>query len=800
MTRPDAGAILVFLRRFFGDAPWPLLAIKRDSGDIKAATFGAAPRRETAAAAWAARWNGAEGYDLYFAINPLKMALNKKAGKDDVRCAAYLWADLDPRKEADQAAEQAALARALDGARPPAIPVPTWEIDSGRGRWGFWRLREPVPVDGKDGEATRRVEGYGRGIERAFEGLALVADSCRNVDRIARLPGSANSKTGRLAAVVAFRPEAVYELENFPFAEVPPAAKDPPTGKDKFDSLPPADVDALPVSPRIRLMIRTGLDEKEPAVPFADCRSERALTVLIALAGAGCDDATMAAVMLDAALPIGAHVREQPKPERYLARQIMRARDRAADPEIAKLNEIYALVIVGDRAVVLEEYTDAEGRDAFRLLPKSAFETWFENRIIKVGDKHVPLAKHWLRNQRRRQYSNIVFAPGRDVPGAYNLWRGFAVEPRPGDCSKFLAHLRDNVCCGNEELFRWVVGWFADIVQNPAKKCGTSLALRGKQGVGKTKVGEVMGSILGKHYTIVADPRYITGRFNSHLVDCLLLHADEGFWAGDHAAEGKLKDLITGHEHLIEFKGKEPFRVLNFLRMFVTGNPDWIVPAGMRERRFAVLDVGEDHIQEGLYFAAIDAEMDAGGREALLFHLLNFDLETVDLRTIPRTAALIEQQVSSATPEQQWWLDTLQRGELPWGCYGDGECPAGRLVDRYVEHAKQRGVPRRSCETKLGMFLRKAVPNLRRNPDGLCRSPVSPKEDVGTVYTFPDLGECRAAFAQQTQFCASWEGCPREWRVEPRREPAEPPARSESPAPRYNEYNQPARSDDDIPF
>jgi hypothetical protein len=62
-------------------------------------------------------------------------------------------------------------------------------------------------------------------------------------------------------------------------------------------------------------------------------------------------------------------------------------------------------------------------------------------------------------------------------------------------------------------------------------------------------------------------PRYITGRFNSHLADCLLLHADEAFWAGDHAAEGKLKDLVTGHDHFIEYKGKEPVRVQNFVRL-----------------------------------------------------------------------------------------------------------------------------------------------------------------------------------------------------------------------------------------
>jgi hypothetical protein len=35
----------------------------------------------------------------------------------------------------------------------------------------------------------------------------------------------------------------------------------------------------------------------------------------------------------------------------------------------------------------------------------------------------------------------------------------------------------------------------------------------------------------------------------------------------------------------------------------------WLVPAGFGERRFAVLDIGEDRMQGIAYFAAIDAEM-----------------------------------------------------------------------------------------------------------------------------------------------------------------------------------------------
>src|SRR5205814_1636042 len=130
---------------------------------------------------------------------------------------------------------------------------------------------------------------------------------------------------------------------------------------------------------------------------------------------------------------------------------------------------------------------------------------------------------------------------------------------------------------------------------------------------------------------------------------------------------GKLKDLVTGDQHFIEPKGIDPIRLRNYIRLFVTGNPNWLVPAGFEERRFAVLDVAEEHMQDGAYFAAIDEEMRSGGREALLHFLLNFDLLQVNLRQIPKTAALLEQKIQSATPEQAWWLDMLQCGQLPDG-------------------------------------------------------------------------------------------------------------------------------------
>jgi Family of unknown function (DUF5906) len=446
----------------------------------------------------------------------------------------------------------------------------------------------------------------------------------------------------------------------------------------------------------------------------------------------------------------------------------------SADAQVDKLNETYALVIVGDKTAIMKNV----GSD-IRFLTVSAFEQWHQNRHVRRNDRKVPLGKYWLTHPQRRQYEGITFSPAREAPaGHFNLWRGFSVEPKPGDCSKVLKHIEDNVCRGDTTLYNWVVGWFAQIVQQSNKKMGTSLVLRGKQGTGKTKVGEVIGSLLGPHYQPIADPRYITGRFNSHLVSCLLLHADEAFWAGDHAAEGKLKDLVTGLWQQIEFKGKETIRIRNYVRLFICGNPDWLVPAGFDERRSAVLDMGEDKMQDKAYFAAIDAEMDNGGREALLHHLLNFDLTTVDLRTIPKTEALVEQQISSLTSEQSWWLDTLMRGELPWGCDYPNSCPTNRLFDRYITRATRQGARRRAIETQLGGFLRKQVPGLERSRSFYKRWNDTRHKMVdqrGWVYDFPPLKDCRAAFAAKMGAEIKWNDADDDWELEPPPDPNDNP-------------------------
>ncbi|MGP1397161.1 MAG: primase-helicase family protein [Inquilinaceae bacterium] len=447
------------------------------------------------------------------------------------------------------------------------------------------------------------------------------------------------------------------------------------------------------------------------------------------------------------------------KPRRRKAEEaiaaMVAAGDVAADG-VLDLNDRFAVMLAGNKVMILHEVESAEGRPEERFLSVDAFKVWIEHDRRNVGGRAMPAADLWLGSPRRRQYHGLTFAPEGAPPSYYNLWQGWGIEPRPGDCDLFLGHIRDNVCRNDVELFRWVEGWLAHLFQRPWEKPGTALVLQGAQGTGKSKVGEVIGSLMPRYYVHAASPRFILGRFNGHLQKGLLLHADEGFWAGDHEAESKLKDLVTGHDLFIEFKGVEPFTVPNLVRLLVTGNRDWIVPAGMEERRFAVIEVSDRRMQDRAFFKAIDDQMNDGGREALLHHLLHVDLSAVDVRQVPDTGALWRQKVHSMEPLDRWWLDRLRDGRLvqeaaDW----PDQISCADLHRLYIADAERLGVRRRVSETEFGIALRKLVP-------GLHRARLSYHDDQAGMtkrrwgYRLPDLDSCRSAFERHTKGTIDW--------------------------------------------
>lgn len=444
---------------------------------------------------------------------------------------------------------------------------------------------------------------------------------------------------------------------------------------------------------------------------------------------------------------------------------------RALGFNVGAINEDHSLVLMGSKAVIVKERAAGPIEDRVQLLTIDAFQAWFSNKFTEIVApdgkiKTITWGRAWTAHRDRRSFPGVEFFPNPDgakgTDGYLNFWRGFSVEPSTeGTYKIFRDHLFNNVCAGDEKLFAYVFGWFAHMVQSPRERIGTALVLRGRMGSGKTKVGEVFGSLISAHYFQVDDPRYITGQFNAHMAKCLLLQAEEAVWAGDKQAEGRLKGLITSECQMIESKGIDPIRIRNYVRLLMTSNEDWVVPAGKDERRFCVLDVDPRCAQDHGYFSEMEEELDSGGRARLLHDLLAFDLTKVNLREAPRTAALFEQKLRSLDPIESWWFDRLMegaptRGREEW----PPEIATDTLYRDYLHAAEEIGVKRKRDKATFGLKIAKLAVGIERTRPRI-------ETEGGQIrrvwsYALPSLSNCRDAFERLMGQPISWPASPPE--------------------------------------
>lgn len=428
------------------------------------------------------------------------------------------------------------------------------------------------------------------------------------------------------------------------------------------------------------------------------------------------------------------------------------------DPEQEKhplkwLNGRYALVLAGGGHHILWETTDEKGEFRLEHLTETAFHRYHASKTMQIGEKNQPITKVWMGWPHRRTYKGLVFRPeGCEDDQWYNLWRGFRVSPSDQGISEkgrkavglWHEHVRENVCQGDPGLYEWFLNYVAHMFQYPHVKPLTALVLRGGKGVGKDSVMDRVGWLLGSHYLMTANRRYLVGNFNAHLERLLMFVLNEAFWSGDKAAEGQLKDLVTGNKHVIEHKGKEPYSVANLTRVVVIGNEEWIVPATEDERRWAVFDIGDGRKKDAAFFTAMREGIDnADGAKLLLHQMLEHPVDTQLVNVAPATAGLADQKLASLDPEGEWWHACLYEGAVK-GSEFDGWpewIGTERLFHAFTRHAKERGIRARlPNQVHFGRSFNRMCASATRT-----RRTETPGQQVA-AYNLPTVEQARADF------------------------------------------------------
>ena len=224
--------------------------------------------------------------------------------------------------------------------------------------------------------------------------------------------------------------------------------------------------------------------------------------------------------------------------------------------------------------------------------------------------------------------------------------------------------------------------------------------------------------------------------------------------------------MITESDLVIEGKGKDRITCPNMLHILSAAEDDhWVVPAGKRERRYALFYTLNKYVGNRTYFDALYDQMENGGYAAMLYDLLHRDIRGWHPRyDIPQTDALLDQQQISLAFLDAWWVELLEVGVLPNSVVPNtvpsNDFDVVRTIGSFERLEKKKGLytlaressPRLKVESDhaLGTFLRAKG----------CLSDKNVRTVNGHArgWKFPPLSEAREAWQEKIK---NWK-----WRLE----------------------------------
>ncbi len=389
--------------------------------------------------------------------------------------------------------------------------------------------------------------------------------------------------------------------------------------------------------------------------------------------------------------------------------------------ELARWNKRHAIVTMGAKVRVLIE---PEPGESPVFMERDSFAYKMRKHKVPVVDaagnrKMKQTHDVWVEWPEGREYDKVVFEPSGCPANHYNLWKGLPVAGRKGDWSLLRGHVLDNICMGNVANFNWFMTWQAQMFQHPGKKQGSAVVIIGKKGVGKSFLFDWLRKALKNHALKVSDRDALTNGFNGHQFGLLLMVLEEAFWAGDTAAQGKVKDAITSDEMLVTLKGLDSVPVSSYLRFVFISNEDWVVPADLEgERQFFVLQCGDGRRQDVDYFAAVQEQMDNGGLEAMVDELLHWDPAAVgltwnSLRKPPITPWLTGQGEESMPIWDKFFYQLAEEGRCSEGSYTEEGVHPIELYDDEVNR-----IPRSDLRWFYNQFLKSTPKGRTKIGDG----------------------------------------------------------------------------------
>ena len=263
---------------------------------------------------------------------------------------------------------------------------------------------------------------------------------------------------------------------------------------------------------------------------------------------------------------------------------------------------------------------------------KDRFITQYANRLLDVGTEERPklvqLGTAWFTQPLRRSTPRVILAPGQPETlsdGSINSWRGFVCEPTKGDVKPFIKLLKKLIPNIHER--RYVLSWFASLVQKPSQKFNVALVIWSRQqGTGKSLLVETIGNLFDdRHFEVVGQEVFNDG-FTDWQAHKVMVVCDEVSSTDKRAVADRIKGWITASKNNINAKNAPKFKQPNLIKYVFLSNHADAVYLDETDRRFYVVEASSDRLPKEDSWAFVQWR-DGAGKAALLHYLLNLNIK-----------------------------------------------------------------------------------------------------------------------------------------------------------------------------
>ena len=272
----------------------------------------------------------------------------------------------------------------------------------------------------------------------------------------------------------------------------------------------------------------------------------------------------------------------------------------------------------------------------------------------------------WLEHPRRRIVARdgVVFDPTRtaDPQKTVNLFRGFEIEPRPGDCSKLL-RLLHYLCGESDNIFDWVLKWTAYPLQYPGAKMRTAVIMHGGEGTGKNTWWGAVREIYGEYGAIISQQE-LESQFTGWASGKLFIIGNEVVSRQEmYHQSGRLRNMITEPEWSINEKHLPSRMEANHCNLVFLANAHQPATPNPDDRRYLVVWT-PPKLDKAIYKAVGD-ELAANGVRALYDYLLQLPLDEFNEWTEPPMTQAKEDLIEASMDSHERFWRQWRKGELP---------------------------------------------------------------------------------------------------------------------------------------